>query len=101
MLFFVYAKYTLTYMIYKLQNEPKVRESSRILWGKLGSLGNDDGNENGKKTISLISKTTTLHVQHAFFYIPLPSLHDYDVKMPNFTYYGERKQATTNFSFSF
>ena len=50
----------------------------------LGSLSNDDGdgNENGKKAIGLISKTTTLHVHHAFLYISLPSLHDYDVKMP-------------------
>ena len=31
-------------------------------------------------------------------YISLPSLHDYDVKMPNFTFFGRRKQATTNFS---
>ena len=27
--------------------------------------------------------------------------HDYDVKMPNFKFYGGRKQVTTNFSFSF
>ena len=34
----------------------------------LGSLSNDDGNgnENGKKPIGLISKTTTMHVHHAF-----------------------------------
>ena len=44
----------------------------------IGSLSNDDGNsnENGKKAIGLISKTTTLLVQHAFLYISLPSLHD-------------------------
>ena len=35
----------------------------------VGSLSNDDadGNENGKKAIGLISKTTTLHVHYAFF----------------------------------
>ena len=33
-----------------------------------------------------INKTITLHVHHAFLYISLPSLHDYDVKMPNFTF---------------
>ena len=33
-----------------------------------------------QKTIGLISKTTTLHVHHAFLYISLTSLHDYDVK---------------------
>ena len=30
--------------------------------------------------VGLISKTTTSHVQHAFLYISLPSLHDYNVK---------------------
>ena len=40
----------------------------------LGTLrSNDaDGNENVKKTIGFISKTTTLHVHHAFLYISLP-----------------------------
>ena len=53
----------------------------------IGSLSDDDGdgNENGKKAIGLdmTSKTTTLHVHHSFLYISLPSLHDYDVKLPN------------------
>ena len=46
-----------------------------------------DGNENFKKAIGFFSKTTILHVHHAFLYISLPSLHDYDVKMPNFKLY--------------
>ena len=54
-----------------------------------------------KKAIGLVNKTATVHVHHDFLYISLSSLHDYDVKMPNFTYYGGRKQATNNFSFSF
>ena len=64
----------------------------------LGSFSNDDsdGNEDVKKIIGLLRKTTTLHVHHAFLYFSLPSLHDYNVKMPN---YGGRKQGTTN-SFS-
>jgi len=46
-----------------------------------------DGNENGKKTqAGLIRKTTTSHVHHAFLYISLLSLHDYHVKVPNFTF---------------
>ena len=49
----------------------------------------------------LISKTTTLHVHHAFFYISLSFLHDYDMKMSNFAFYGGRKQATTKVFFSF
>ena len=47
------------------------------LWvWEIGSFNNDggDSNENGKKTIGLISKTTTLHVHHAFLYISLPSI---------------------------
>ena len=48
-----------------------------------------------------MSKTTTLHVHHAFLYISLPSLLEYDGKMPNFTFYGGRKQATAKFSFFF
>ena len=69
----------------------------------VGSFSNDDGdgNKNVKKAISLLSKTTSLHVHYAFLYISLPVLHDYDVKMPSFTFYGGRKQAATNFSFSF
>ena len=67
-------------------------------WFTLGSFSNDDcdGNEDVKKAIGLLCKTTTLHVHHAFLYISLPSLHDYDVKMPNCKFYGGRKQATTN-----
>ena len=45
-------------------------------------------------------KTTTLHVHHPFLYISLPFLRDYDMKVPNFVFYGERKQATTKFYFA-
>ena len=51
-----------------------------------------------KKTKGFISKTTTLH---SFLYISLSILNDYDVKMPNFVFYGERKQTTTKFYFGF
>ena len=47
-----------------------------------------------------MGKTTTLHVHNAFLYISFPSLHDYDEKMPNFTFYEGHKQATAKFSFS-
>ena len=68
----------------------------------LGSFSNEDvdGKEDVKKAIGLLSKTTTLYVHHAFLYISLPSLHDYDVKMPNCKFYGGREQATTNLFFS-
>ena len=69
----------------------------------VGSFSNDDGdgNENVKKAIGLLSKTTSLHVHYAILYISLPLLHDYDVEMPSFTFYEGRKQATSNFSFPF
>ena len=54
-----------------------------------------------KKTIGFISKTTTSHVHRTYLYISFPFLHDYDVKMANFAFYGERKQAKTKFDFSF
>ena len=58
-----------------------------LSFGILGSLRNDDGdgNENDKKAIGLISKTTTLQVHCAFCKFSFPSLHDYDVKLPNFS----------------
>ena len=69
----------------------------------IGTLrSNDaDSNENVKKTIGLISKTTTSHVHHVFLYISFLFLHDHDVKMPNFAFYGRRKQEATKFYFSF
>ena len=59
-----------------------------------------DSNENVKKTKGLISKTTTLHVHHPFLFISFLFFHDFDVKMPNFAFYGGHKQATTKFYFS-
>ena len=53
------------------------------------------------KTIGFISKTITLHVLHAYWYISLAFLHDYDMKMHNLAFYGLYKQATTKFYFSF
>ena len=68
----------------------------------LGTLRSEDGdgNENFKKAIGLISKTTVMHVHHAFLSISLPSLHDYDVKIPNFTFYRGSTHATTKFPLS-
>ena len=58
----------------------------------IGSLSNDhsDVNENGKKAIGLECQNT--HVQHAFLYVPLPSLHYYGMKMIIFTFCGGHKR---------
>ena len=55
----------------------------------LGSLSNDDGdgNEKGKKAIALDSKNKNF-------------AHDYDVKVPNFTFCREREHHK-QLSFSF
>ena len=52
-----------------------------------GSLSNDDGNinENSKKAKGLDWQNNNFACNHPVLYISLPSLHDYDVKMPNFT----------------
>ena len=59
----------------------------------------DEDNENVKKAIGWIRKTTTLHVYHALFYISLLALHDYDGKITNSAFYVGRKQATAKFLF--
>ena len=68
--------------------------------GLVGTSRSDygDGNKNVIQAIGLIRKTTTLQVHHTFLYTSLKILHDYDVKMPNFMFYRERKQAKTKFS---
>ena len=72
-------------------------------YATIGSLSNDDGdgNENGKKAIGLISKTTTLHVHHAFLYISLPSLHDYNVKVLKIHVLSRTGTQDDNFLFLF
>ena len=60
------------------------------------SISNSDVNENGTKAISLLGKTPTLSVHHAFLNFSLPSIvHDHDVKLNNFTFYVGRELKTT------
>jgi len=63
-----------------------------------------DGKENGKKYDVYINKIlTTLHVHHAILNISLPSLHHYDMKLPNFSspLYGVGEHNTKIVSFIF
>ena len=62
-----------------------------------GRLSNDDsgGEEKDKKAIALDLQNKTLHVHHAFLYISLPSLHNYDVKLPSFSF-NEQGHPTGN-----
>ena len=66
---------------------------------KIQRRGRHRERQKNKQTKGLISKTTALHVHHAFLYISFLFLHD--VKMRNFASLGGRKQATTKFNFSF
>ena len=54
----------------------------------IGSLNNyeGDGNEDGKKAIGLDKQNNNFARASRFLYISLPSLYDYNVKMPNFTF---------------
>ena len=73
-----------------------------LSFGLVSILSNDkgDGNKNDKKTIVfLIGKVTTLLLYHAFWYIFQPSLHDYEVKVPNFSFCRGREHKTTTFFF--
>ena len=53
------------------------------------SVTNDDGdgNKNGKKAMGLDWHNNNLARRSRYLYISLPSLHDYDVKRPIFTFY--------------
>ena len=71
-----------------LVNQPPVLDSVSVCFSPraalLGTLPNYDGDGWGERQKSNRRKTTTLHVHHAFLYISLLSLHNYDVNWPNF-----------------
>ena len=63
------------------------------------SSDDGEGNKNGKKAISKQQLCTCIT---PFLYISLPSLHDYDMRLPNFMFCGGRERETFNgFLFSF
>ena len=72
---------------------------AQVVETSIGSLSNYDGvvNESGKKPIGLDSWQNNNFARFItlFWYISLSSLHDYDMKMPNFTFCGERDHKTT------
>ena len=64
-------------------------------FGLLGTVMSTRTAKGKKQKVYILSKTTTLHGHHALLYIFLPSLRDYDVKIPDFTFCGERELKTT------
>ena len=67
----------------------------------LGSLRNEngDGNENGKKKAIGLDKQNNFARASRFLYISLSPWHDYNVKLPHFTFCQKREQKTTTFFF--
>ena len=65
------------------------------------SSDDGDGNEVGKKPTGLSWQNNNFARASRFFlYISFPSIHDYDVKLPDFTFYGGGGHKTKTF-FSF
>ena len=57
--------------------------------------------ERQKKAIGLDQQNNNSARDHAFLYISLSLLHDYNVKVPKFTFCrGREHKTTTSFSFS-
>ena len=91
-----------------LLTKPKISQETysillyivRKLIGSLCKDDDDDGNKNGKK-IGLDWQNTNIACASRFLYIPLPSLHDYDVKLPHFTFCREPVYKTTTSFFFF
>jgi len=73
----------------------------RIKPNNLGTLSDDDGygNENGKKLVGLDWQNNIFVRASCFLYITQPSLHDYNVKVPNFTFCRGQEHKTTIFIF--
>ena len=68
-----------------------------VVYKALESLSNYDDQENVKKQLVLWAKQLLCTCITLFSTFLWRSLHDYDVKPPNATFYGGRGHATTNF----
>ena len=66
----------------------KETKKSDILFGNFNMSLQRRQRERSKKQWVKISKKTTWYLQPSFLYISLPSLHDYHVKLPHFTFYS-------------
>ena len=87
-----------------IYDSKSIEENAQNIRFVLGSLSNDDGDgptaaRTEKKVIGLDWQNNNFARVSHFFVHFLPSLHDYGVKLPNFTFYGGREHMTTNFFF--
>ena len=83
----------------KDKRDPVILKEEEVF--SVGSFSKDDGdgNEDGKKPTGLDWQNNNFARAARFLYIPLPSLYDYNVEVPNFTFCREHK-TTTYFFFS-
>ena len=59
----------------------------------LGTLSSNDATATRRSKMMVFNNNMIVH--HTFLYISSRFLHDYDVKMLNFAFYGEIEQETT------
>ena len=69
-----------------------MRAHTRFHLRQTAALCFDDGNENARKPNLPL---------YTSLYIFLPSMHDFEVKLPNFTFYGGRQTGDVKLSFLF
>ena len=91
------------YILNRSVKDPLPPKSPSFCQEILGNLSNEDGdvNENGRNENGLFWQNNNFSLTSShFLYISLPSLHDYDEKMPdNFTFFGGLGHKTTTFFF--
>ena len=74
----------------------KLRERARVIsHSRDFTIRRHDGNENIKNNNRFNRQNNNFAAASRLLYISLPFLRDYDVKLPNVTLWGGRKQATT------
>ena len=80
-----------------------MRMRMMVMMMTIGTLRSNDAddNVNVKKNNRFNRQNNNFARASHFLYISFSFLHDYDVKMPNFAFYGGRKQVTAKFYFSF
>ena len=83
-------------------NKRHIRNSENVtntaVFNNLGALAMTTATS---RRTSKKQQVLVLAKQQPFLHISSSLLHNYDLKKPNFIFYGGRKQAMTNFSFSF
>ena len=80
-----------------LNNKLRLYSTAQIIFNSLVSYIRDlKPRRRRRQQKRQSNKNTTLHAQHTVWPISGPSRQEYNV--PNFSFYGGRKQATTKFS---